>query len=598
MSTVRTAAAKASWGWTAARLLVELAAFAGLLFLTRFVARGHLISQMDQECYIGGIGVDVLAHGVRFPLLTYAPNEYDNGSFLSGVFAAISFALLGRSVLALKLVTHFFSAAGAVATLWLLRGCLQELGLTSRLVRWAAGATLVIALALAPRIVTLCSMYAVGNHAEGSAIDTLLLALFARRLHARSAARTMAFWALVGLALYINKGTVLVIPVLGAVEIALAWRSRRRLLAALGGFALGVLPELLVIAQREGMGWATMVSKAERNSRAFPQSFIDALLFLGEYRIELLAAWALALCVGITLLFRSVRRCRQADPAAAPPVNLGLAVGVTCLHLAALTVMAKGGLDAYEIYGYPTLVVLVSVMVASGCAHAVTRWGQGAGAVAGAGAIALTLAAYRPDAFTWNFGRVAALWRDQAGAACSWRFGEGFEREQEYGLAPPGRSREQHAIARCRLLSEPVQVLDCIGGIARELNWRQGGKVDGAPPAELDADERRAYAYYYGTHRAGKSAPCREFESPDLSADCVAAVQLECLLFADLYTRVIFGRDLGRPQCAVPEPPLDGIWAALRAELLTRAAGSGPNLTGDLMDKDFAACQPVFEACY
>ena len=55
-----------------------------LLFVTRFVARAHLVPQTDQECYIGGIAVDVLAHGVRFPLLVYAPNEYDNGSFFSG----------------------------------------------------------------------------------------------------------------------------------------------------------------------------------------------------------------------------------------------------------------------------------------------------------------------------------------------------------------------------------------------------------------------------------------------------------------------------------------------------------------------------------
>ena len=116
-----------SWARTAARLLAELAGFAALLFITRDVERGHLVPQMDQECHIGGIAVDVLAHGVRFPLLVYAPNEYDNGSFFSGLLAAVSFSLLGRSVLAFKLVTHVISAAGAVATLWLLRSCLQEL---------------------------------------------------------------------------------------------------------------------------------------------------------------------------------------------------------------------------------------------------------------------------------------------------------------------------------------------------------------------------------------------------------------------------------------------------------------------------------------
>src|SRR5437588_9647735 len=104
---------------------------AALLFLTRFVARSHLIPLSDQECHVGGVAVDVLAHGIRFPLCAYAPNEYDNGTLFSGLLAALSFSVLGRNVLALKLTTHLIAAAGAVAALWLLRGCLEELGLTS-----------------------------------------------------------------------------------------------------------------------------------------------------------------------------------------------------------------------------------------------------------------------------------------------------------------------------------------------------------------------------------------------------------------------------------------------------------------------------------
>src|SRR4051794_34442480 len=73
---------------TAVRLLGETAAFFVLLFLSRFLLRAHLLPEMDQECHIGGIAADVLAHGVRFPLLVYAPNEYDNGSFFSGLLTA------------------------------------------------------------------------------------------------------------------------------------------------------------------------------------------------------------------------------------------------------------------------------------------------------------------------------------------------------------------------------------------------------------------------------------------------------------------------------------------------------------------------------
>ena len=603
MSTQRSGRETPSSARTAARLFAEFAGFTALLFVTRFIARGHLVPESDQECHIGGIAADVLAHGIRFPLLVYAPNEYDNGSFFSGLLASGSFSLLGQNLLALKLVTLMITAAGAVATLSLLRSCLEELGLTSRRVRWTATAALLIAIACAPRLVTLVSMYAVGNHAEGAAIDTILLALFARRQHTRSAIRIATFWALVGFALYVNKGTALVIPVLGAAEIALAWRSPRRLGAAFGGFVLGVMPEILVIAQRRGMGCMTMASKAERTAHDFPRAFIDSILFLGEYRIELLGTWALAIFVGVALLVRSGMRLRHPGEAGTTTggpssFTLALVLGVTGLHLGALAVMANGGMDAYAIYAYPTLAVLFALLVACVREHAAARWGESTGAKVGAALIALTLVIHRPDAVTWGFDKVSALWRNRAGAACYWRFAEGFEREQAYGLASPGQTREQHAIERCRSFSGQDAILDCIGGIARELNWRQGGKITGDVPAELSAIERRAYAYHYGTHRKGNTAPCSDFESSDLAADCLAATQLECLAFGDTLTRIVSGRSLGRPRCTVPEPPMDGYWAAMRMDLLSRTTGSGPDYTSTGGDFDLKDCKHVFDACY
>lgn len=589
----------------AARVSAELAGFAILLFVTRFVMRSHLIPLMDQECHIGGIAVDVLAHGVRFPLLAYAPNEYDNGSFFSGLLAAASFALLGRSVLALKLVTHLVSAAGAVAALWLLRGCLDELGVASRRARWAATGVLVVGIAFAPRVVTLCSLYAVGNHAEGSAIDVVLLALFSRLVRSRSPARTTAFWTLVGFALYLNKGTLLVIPVLGLAEIACSWRARPRLRAALGGFLLGVLPELLVVAQRRATGWAVMSSKPQPH--AFPHAFLYDLAALGEHRIELLALWVVSLVAGSILLARLVGRIRRHEPMPggstspppdAPPVVLAMVLSFTCLHLAALTVMAQGGFDAYAIYSYPALAVLVALLVAWTCTRVETRYGERAAGLAAMTAIAFSLFVYRPDALAWRPEAVSALWRDAEGAACSWRFAEGFEREQRYGLAPAGTTREQHAIARCRSLSEPDQVLDCVGGIARELHWREGGRVDGEPPLDLTAAERHAYAYHWGTHRMGEADGCRDFRSPELAADCVAAVQLECLVFTDTMTRLTFGRSLPRPRCDLPSPPMDGYWASMRRDLLARPAGPRPQLPPPDGDTDLRACGHVLDACY
>lgn len=593
---MRTAAAHSRFA-VPARLLAEFIALAGLLFVTRFILRGYLAPQMDQECHIGGVAIDVLAHGIRFPFLAYAPNEYDNGSLFSGLLAAVSFTLLGRSVLALKLVTHLISAAGAVATLWILRACLDEQSVTSRRARWSAIAVLVVAIALAPRIVTALAMYAVGNHTEGTAIDMVLLALFSYGARTRTPARTGVLWALAGLALYLNKGTVLVLPVLAITEVALARLAPRRGVAAIVGFGIGLIPEALVVAQRHGMGWEVIAGKAESNSRGFPYAFLESVWTLAEQRVTLLAIWALALISGIALVFRRLWAARNNRPATVP-IALAMVLGVACLHLAELAVMGKSGLDQYVIYGYPPIGVLVALLVGRGCASAEQHWGAGAATACGTAAVGLACILYRPEGAAWDTSRVAALWHNRAGAACSWRFAEGFEREQENGLAPPGRMREQHAVERCRSLIDSDQQLDCIGGIARELTWRHNGRVSGTPPDGLNPAEQRAYAFYYGTHRRGDATPCSDFAAPALAAECTAAVQLDCLIYADLYTRFSSSRRLARPRCAIPEPPMDGYWAAMRLDLLDRIDGRAPDLSRATGDDDLRACAPVFDLCY
>ena len=443
-----------SWKRAAAWLVGEYLLLAGLLFVARFVARGHLVPRTDQECHIGGIAVDVLAHGIRFPLAAYSPNEYDNGSFVSGLLTAASFRVLGQSVLSLKLVTHAISAAGAVASLRLLRRCLESLGVTGRLERWTATAALVVAAALAPRIVTMASTYGVGNHAEGAAIDVALAALFVWQLRSPSRPLAAFRWAFVGLALYVNKGTVLVIPVLAAAEVLLARRSVGRLLAASIGLVMGALPEILVVVERHGMGWATVTGKAGRNSGGFPGSFLSSVAMLGDHRIELLAAWALAVAVA---LVSAIRRRSAA---------LGIVLGFLGFHVMALTVMAQGGLDAYTVYAYPALTVLFAVLVAVAVKRVAARWGARPGVWAAGAAIVVTVILHRPDAVTWGTGTVAAMWREREGAACSWRFAEGFGREYGRGPWPKGQTREEHVIERCRSLSDD-QGVDCIGGIAR-----------------------------------------------------------------------------------------------------------------------------------
>lgn len=588
----------------AVRLLVEVVGFAVVLFVTRFVARPYLLAQLEgDECHAGGIAVDWLAHGFRFPFLVYGQTEYDNASFFGGILAAGAFSLLGRNLLALKLVPLLFSTASAVATLRLLRGCLEELGLTSRRVRWVATAVLVIAIALAPLTVTFCSALEIFSHSSSAAVNTLLLALFSCHVRTRSAMGAAGRWALVGLALFLTKGTILIVPVLAVVEIVLARRSPRQLAAACGGFFLGALPELLMVVQRHGIGWAVLIFRTEENSRKFPQAFLTDLWTLSENRVELLAVWTLAIAAGVAMLIRSLRRRSGTQlsrgnalaTGGSPPVTLALVVGVTLLHLAMLAVMAQGGLaDAYASYGYPTLVVLLAVLVASICAQAAVRWGEAGGTWISIAAIAVTLVLFRLDTATWELATLRSLWRDRPSAACSWRLAEGFGREYRAGLAPPGRSLEQHVIERCRSLAEEDQVLNCIGGIARVLLHR-GGMVAEAQVAELSESERRAYAYYSGIHMGGDTSPCEHFTSADLRAECVGAVRLDCLAFADSYMRLVAAQNIGRPRCNLHEPPMNGYWSVLRADLLERPAGNPPSAAVRALMK---GCTSVVDECY
>src|SRR3989442_399484 len=162
-----------------AQIGAQLAAVFALLFVARFVCMGVLVVRMDQECHLGGIAVEVLAHGIRFPLAAYAPNEYDNGTFLHALLVAIGYSAIGR--------------------------------------------------------------------------------------------------------------TLLVLPVLGVAELAARDQRARRLAAAVGGLALGSIPEFVVVATRAGRGWEAILAKADRGAASFPENVLRSLDLVADHRAELLA---------------------------------------------------------------------------------------------------------------------------------------------------------------------------------------------------------------------------------------------------------------------------------------------------------------------
>lgn len=43
---------------------------------------------------------------------------------------------------------------------------------------------------------------------------------------------------------------------------------------------------------------------------------------------------------------------------------------------------------------------------------------------------------------------------------------------------------------------------------------------------------------------------------------------------------------------------MEGYWAEMRTDLLTRTAGTGPNLARTGADDNLEACKAVFDNCY
>jgi hypothetical protein len=134
--------------------------------------------------------------------------------------------------------------------------------------------------------------------------------------------------------------------------------------------------------------------------------------------------------------------------------------------------------------------------------------------------------------------------------------------------------------------------------MARELAWRHGGHVAGAPPLALSAAERRAYAYHYGTHRYGDDGNCADFGDPALAAECRAAVRLECLVFGDTFTRLRARRPIGRPSCEIADPPDDAFWAAMRRDFLARPRGAGPDVPETTSRDALEACRATYTMCF
>jgi len=228
-------------------------------FLYVFVRAAILYTNFDSTALwayepfmCGTIGRSLLGGGGDIPL----PFYYDNaaGPVLMGFAAATSFALVGPSYLALKLVSLTLGLAALVLAWDVLR---RLFGPTTA----TLGALL---LALAPTTSVKYALIAAGNHSENLFFTTLALWSFVQLHQSEHRARWLLLTGLfAGFAQAIFVGALIPIGLLAIAHFGLrGWRrALRDVPLALAGAAVGLAPLVWLNFGAQGRGLAFLAAK-------------------------------------------------------------------------------------------------------------------------------------------------------------------------------------------------------------------------------------------------------------------------------------------------------------------------------------------------
>jgi 4-amino-4-deoxy-L-arabinose transferase-like glycosyltransferase len=196
---------------------------------------------------------------------------------------ALSFALLGESVMAIRFV-HVLLFAGVVFTTYLLA---KRLGQTE----WGARAAM-LWLALPPTLLTLYTTATLGGYTETLLFGNILLLMTTGdwlRIGRWRGARWLLFGILAGFAFYTFPLILIyLIPIGLWLLYRLRWSAWRSYLSAVLGFAIGSAPWWLALIQAGGVLLAEMTGAAVAGS-------VEAPSFVGSLGIRLINFWLFGL---------------------------------------------------------------------------------------------------------------------------------------------------------------------------------------------------------------------------------------------------------------------------------------------------------------
>ncbi|MFN0242051.1 MAG: ArnT family glycosyltransferase [Planctomycetota bacterium] len=211
-----------------ARLCVILAPPADLA--PEFIVNGGW-----EELIRGSAARDFL-RGTLMPFQDYQVNDFSGGSLVVAIVAVPFFAVLGPTVVALRLAALVFAVLGAVLVFLILDR------FVSRRAAWLGG----LLMALAPPGYALLSCITYGTHVENIVQGLVLVYLFLILMREKPGHVGLSFvYGLVtGFAVYFGFGILLVVALLVAFEFAhdKLFFARRAFCARVAGFAIGFAP--------------------------------------------------------------------------------------------------------------------------------------------------------------------------------------------------------------------------------------------------------------------------------------------------------------------------------------------------------------------
>lgn len=220
----------------------------GLGIVLLLVTRMAQVAALGDVFYYGeelakGAAAKAMRDGLGVPHHALAYHAYEGGGFVFSHLDAAAFALVGESLLALKLVALTWSLAMLVVGWWAVR----------RSFGWRAAGCFALLFALAPASFQKLGLLALGIHFEAGLFVLLGLGLLARiALEGSDRARVwFALGATLGFGTYFSYQTVLLVAFAGLVLLV---RRRRDALGRLGlatiaGGLVGAAPWFVMLSQ-------------------------------------------------------------------------------------------------------------------------------------------------------------------------------------------------------------------------------------------------------------------------------------------------------------------------------------------------------------